>query len=185
MTFHRWALLAVLAWAAGPAMGLERHTEHTWRLAEGEEAPAATIDQVAWLAGSWRGTAFGKTFEEVWSPPSAGTMVGTFKLMDGEKVEFYELMVLDTRDGTLSLRVKHFNADFTAWEDRADFVHFKLVGIEGDAVHFSGISFYRRDGDHLDGYIVMGSSDGIREEKLTYERMDSGERAEMVIDGGF
>lgn len=171
MTVRTCTLLALLAGIAIPAFGLEPHTGHTWRLSAGEKAPVATIEQVGWLAGSWRGTAFGKTFEEVWSPPSAGTMVGTFKLMDRDTVEFYELMLLDTRDGTLSLRVKHFNADFTAWEDKPDFVHFKLVGIEDDAVHFSGISFYRRDADHIDGYVVMRSDTGIREEKLTYERL--------------
>lgn len=171
MCLHPWLMSIALAGAAVPALGIEPHTEHTWRLGEGERAPAATIDQVRWLAGSWRGTAFGKTFEEVWSPPSAGTMVGMFKLMDGDEVEFYELLVMDTRDGTLSLRVKHFDADFAAWEDKAEHVRFELVAIEAEAVHFSGISFYRRDADRLDGYIVMRGSGGVREERLTYERV--------------
>lgn len=60
--------------------------------------------------------------------------------------------------------------DFVGWEEKEDFVKFSLVAIEENAVHFSGISFYRIDDDHLIGYIVMRTKDGIREEKLTFQR---------------
>ena len=162
-------LLAGLMLATSTS-ALEPRTPHTFQLAEGEQPPDVSLDQVAWLAGSWEGEAFGSRFEEVWNPPSAGSMVGFFKLMKDDEVSFYELMTLTRDDGRLSLKVKHFNADFTAWEDKADFVNFKLVGIEENAVHFSGISFYRESADRIIAYIVMKTRDGIREEKLTYSR---------------
>ena len=99
-------------------------------------------------------------------------MVGTFKLFDGDEVAFYELLLMTVEDGTLHLRVKHFNADFTAWEEQADFVEFRLVAKETDALHFSGISFYRRGDNNIDGFIVMRSDSGIREHPLTYERRE-------------
>ena len=70
-------ILAVLLVAAFAITGTaaEPKTEHTFQLAKGEERPAATIEDAGWLVGSWAGTAFGQTFEEVWNPPSAGTMV--------------------------------------------------------------------------------------------------------------
>lgn len=148
----------------------EPHTTHTLRLTDGEQPPAATLDDVSWLVGSWTGTAFGKTFEEEWSSPSAGSMIGTFKLIDGDAVSFYELMMLSVDDGRLSLKVKHFNADFTAWEDKDDYVDFKLVALDDDELHFHGLSFYRRDDNVIDGYIVMQTNDGVREEKLVYRR---------------
>lgn len=153
-----------------PCFAAEPRTEHTFRLTEGEAAPAATLEDVRWMAGSWAGTAFGETFEEVWNPPSAGTMVGMFKLFDGEEVAFYELMLLSVEDGTLSLKVKHFNPDFTAWEDKPDYVDFRLVKLEKDAVHFSGLSFYRRSDDRIDGYIVMRDDAGVSEHELVYRR---------------
>jgi len=151
-------------------MAAEPRTEHTFRLAEGETPPAATLDDAAWLVGSWTGTAFGQEFEEVWSPPSAGSMVGTFKLMNAGEVSFYELLLLSVDDGTLSLKVKHFNPDFSAWEDKADFIDFRLVKFTADELHFSGISFYRRDDNSVDGYIVMRNGEKVREEKLVYRR---------------
>ena len=158
------SLLSAFAWPAEP------RTEHTWQLADGESRPAATLEDAAWLTGSWTGTAFGQRFEEVWNPPSAGSMVGFFKLFDDDGIAFYELLLMTVEDGTLSLKVKHFNADFTAWEDKGDYVNFRLVRKEPDALHFGGISFYRRDENTIDGYIVMKNGEDISEHHLSYRR---------------
>jgi len=165
-------ILAVILLAAPAIMGTaaEPKTEHTFQLAKGEERPAATIEDASWLVGSWTGTAFGQSFEEVWNPPSAGTMVGFFKLIGDEGVAFYELLLLSVEEGSLSLKVKHFNADFTAWEEKAGYVNFRLVKKEDDALHFGGISFYRRGDDSIDGYIVMKNGDEVVEHHLKYER---------------
>ncbi|MEX1309492.1 MAG: DUF6265 family protein [Candidatus Sulfomarinibacteraceae bacterium] len=160
----------VLAAFAVAGSAAEPRTEHTFQLAKGEKRPAATIEDAGWLAGSWTGTAFGQRFEEVWNPPSAGTMVGCFKLFGDDGVEFYELLLLSVEDGSLSLKVKHFNADFSAWEEKEDFVDFRLVKKEDDALHFGGLSFYRRDDGSMDGYIVMKNGDELREHHLTYTR---------------
>ena len=159
--------------AAGSAHAQSQRTEHTYRLDDPEVRPAATLADVAWLAGSWTGTAFGQRFEEVWNPPSAGSMVGMFKLYQGDEVSFYEILLLIEEEGSLAIRVKHFSPEFVSWEDKTDYVSFPLVRVDEDAVHFSGLSFYRIDEDTIDGYIVMKSDAGIREEKLTYTRVAS------------
>ena len=164
-------LIALLAAALSlPLLAAEPRTEHTFQLAEGEDRPAATIEDASLLTGSWAGTAFGGRFETVWNPPSAGTMVGFFKLMGDEGVAFYEILLLSVEDGTLSLKVKHFNPDFTAWEEKADYVNFQLVKKEEDALHFGGLSFYLRDADNIDGYIVMKNGEQVTEHHLVYER---------------
>jgi hypothetical protein len=164
------ALVTTLA-CGSFAVAAEPFTEHTFRLSAGETPPPAALEDVQWLVGDWTGTAFGQSFEEVWNPPSAGSMIGLFKLFGDDGVAFYELMLLTVEDGTLSLKVKHFNADFTAWEDKADFIDFRLVRLDADAIHFSGLSFYKRSEDDFDGYIVIREDEGgIREEKLVYTR---------------
>ncbi|WP_223788288.1 DUF6265 family protein [Marinicella meishanensis] len=160
-------LIPNLAWGKVPK------TEHTFGLAAGADRPAASIEQVAWLAGSWQGTAFGQQFEEVWNPPSAGTMVGMFKLYSADKgVNFYEIMLITPQDNSLSLLVKHFTADFVSWESKEDHVNFKLVAIEDDAIHFSGLSFYRINDQEMHAYLAMRKSDGsVKEEKLLFKRL--------------
>jgi hypothetical protein len=163
---------AVLLLAAVAAGAVEPHTGHTFRLAEGERPPAATLDDARWLVGAWRGDAFGQTFEATWNPPSAGSMVGLFKLYEGEAVAFYEILLLTVEDGTLVLKVKHFDPDFSAWEEKADFTAFRLVARTPDALHFGGLSFYRRGDDAIDGYIVMQNGEEIREQHLDYRRFE-------------
>lgn len=165
----------LIALAAGTAYAAEPRTEHTWQLTDGESRPAATIEDAAMLVGSWTGTAFGQRFEETWNPPSAGTMVGMFKLIGDEGVSFYELMLLTEEEDTLFLKVKHFNPDFIAWEEKADYVTFKLVKKSPDELHFGGLSFYRRGDDRMDGYIVMRSGDQVSEQPLVFERVNDAE----------
>lgn len=162
------ALLIATFYAA--AWSAEARTEHTYQLESGETRPAATLDDASWLVGSWSGTAFGEQFEAVWNAPSAGTMVGLFKLYGDDGVAFYEILLLSVADGTLSLKVKHFSAEFTAWEDKEDYVNFRLVKKEDDALHFGGLSFYRRSDDLIDGYIVMRNGENTTEHHLKYVR---------------
>ena len=156
--------------ACNATRAVEPRTEHTYQLVEGEARPAATLEDAAMLVGNWEGSAFGSRFEAAWNPPSANSMVGLFKLYDGDDVAFYEILLLTVADGTLSLKVKHFSADFTAWEDKDDYTEFRLVKVDDDALHFGGISFYRRGEDASDGYFVMKNASGVREGPLVYRR---------------
>ena len=97
-------------------------------------------------------------------------MVGFFKLFNDEGVSFYEILLLTEEEGSLSLKVKHFSADFTAWEEKGDYVDFRLVKKDEDALHFGGLSFYRRDDNNIDGYIVMKNGEQITEHHLVYKR---------------
>ncbi len=160
----------LLTGAFGEAAGQSKHTEHTYRLDDPDQRPAATLEDVHWLVGNWLADGLGGEIEEVWNPPSAGSMVGMFKVLKAGAVVFYEMMLLVQEEGSLSLKVKHFSPDFTAWEEKADYIDFRLVAVEENAVHFSGLSFYRLGPDRIDGYIALKYSDGIREEKLVYRR---------------
>ncbi len=164
--FCAWSLQATSA-----PEGAVLRTEHTFSLAEGASPPATTAVDAAWLVGRWEGVAFGQRFEQYWSEPSVGSMLGTFKLIGDEGVQFYELLEIAVSEGRLGLKVKHFSSDFIAWEDKPDYVHFKLVAVEPDALHFSGISFYRRGPDNIEAYLVMREGDALREEKLVYSRV--------------
>ena len=170
MSRFNFVIALLVTTSCSTAWSAELRTEHTYQLEPDESRPGATLDDASWLVGSWSGTAFGSRFEAVWNAPSAETMVGLFKLFGDDGVEFYEILLLGVEDGTLSLKVKHFSADFTAWEDKEDYVNFRLVKKEDDALHFGGLSFYRRGDDSIDGYIVMRNAEETTEHHLDYKR---------------
>ena len=169
-TIIRCTLFTSAILFATATMAVQNRTDHTFELEEGETAPVASIEDAAWLTGSWTGTGFGKQFEATWNPPSNGTMVGLFKLYDEEAIAFYEILLLSVDEGTLSLKVKHFTPEFVSWEDKEDYIDFRLVKKEADALHFKGLSFYRRGPDKMDGYIVMRNGETITEHNLVYSR---------------
>jgi hypothetical protein len=105
----------------------ERLTEHTFKLSAGKQSPAATIADMAWLAGHWTGEGLGGLIEEVWSPPRNGVMMGMFRLVRDGKPIFYELLTLAEERGSLTLRLKRFNADLTGWEEKDKTIDFPFI----------------------------------------------------------
>lgn len=164
------AVVLVVLCASAQSFGQSKYTEHTYRLDDPDQQPAASLADVSWLVGNWAGEAFGGSVEEVWNPPSAGSMVGMFKAMKDGAVSLYELELIVEERGSLNFKVKHFGPDFHAWEEKDEFVAFPLVKVEESAIHFSGISFYRLGPDRIDVYLVYRTKDGVREEKLVYFR---------------
>ena len=81
-------------------------------------SPAATLEEVSWIAGHWSGEAFGGITEEVWTPPLGGSMMCAFKLVVDGKIKFYELCTISEENKSLLLKIKHFDSDLKGWEDK-------------------------------------------------------------------
>ena len=139
------------------------------------DAPAAraTLQDLAWLAGEWSGTGLGGATEETWSAPAGGAMMGMFRLVKDGRVVFYEFLTLVEQDGAVLLRLKHFNPDLTGWEEKADFVTFRLLKATATEAYFDGLTF-RRDGpDRTHIYLaIRNRADGsVREETFVHSRV--------------
>ncbi len=136
-------LLAVVSFS-GMAMAQETRLGE-----EGFESPPATLDQMEWLQGQWVGEGIqGASAMESWLPPTGGTMVGTFiqETPDGA-IMFTEHLYLIEEEGTLVLRLKHFNADLTGWEEKDDMLTFRLVAMEPCAAYFHALTLRCADAE--------------------------------------
>jgi len=131
---------------------------------------AASIDQVSWIAGSWRGEAMGGLTEEVWSDPLGGSMMGSFKFLSEGKVKFYELQVISEVGNSLILRLKHFHSDMKGWEEKDETVDFKFVKIKGNKVYFDDLTFEMVGDNEMNVYVVIGSEGKEEEVKFNYKR---------------
>ncbi len=119
-----------------------------------------SLDELAWLVGHWRGNAFGGVCDEIWSPASDGSMTGTFKLSVSGKVQFYELMVLTIDGGGPTLRLKHFNADMTGWEEKDKVITFAFQKMGDNEVQFEGMTYRSPSADSLEIEISTKDADG-------------------------
>lgn len=166
------AMIAAMA-VAGAAMAGD--TQDETRLGEeGFTSPPATLGQVDWLVGRWTGTGIGGApAMESWLPPSGPTMVGTFvQQTDEGGIRFTEHMYLMEEEGTLVLRLKHFNADLTGWEEKDGMLTFRLVAIEPCAAYFHALTLRCADADKPgEGLVAAVRMSTGNELRFDFERM--------------
>lgn len=132
-------------------------------------SPSASIAAAAWLVGQWSGTGIaGAEAHEDWLPPSGDTMVGSFVQETAEGgIMFTEHMYLMEQDGSLVVKLKHFNPDLTGWEEKDGMVTFRLLSAEPCALHFNALT-YRCDGDGGMVVAVRMKSDKPEPQELVF-----------------
>jgi hypothetical protein len=119
---------------------------NTLSLKEGETGQAASIQDLSWMAGYYKGDGLGGQCEEFWTPPSEDSMVGLFRLVKDGKSVFQEIFIIREENNTLILKLKHFNPDLTGWEEKNQTVDFPLVRLGPNEAYFDGLT-YRKAGD--------------------------------------
>jgi len=130
-------------------------------LSAGAASPPATVADVSFLSGHWIGTGLGACAKEMMAPPAGGQIMGMFRQMKPEGgVRFYEFYAVAEENGSLVLKIKHFNPDMTGWEEKDEHVSFALVAIEGTTAYFDGLTF-ARNGKRGFASAVMIEDQGI------------------------
>lgn len=127
--------------------------------------PAARLTDLAWMTGRWDGPGIaGAPSTESWSPAVGGQMPGHFRQLKADgSVMFYELMTLAEKDGSLVLRLKHFNPDLTGWEDKDTVREFPLSAVSRDRWEFSGITYRREARNRMTVTVLVRNADKTQE----------------------
>jgi len=146
---------------------IQSNAQEVLHLDTDQPAGNGSIQDLDWIVGYWTGTGLGGECDELWLPAMDNSMVGTFRFaMDG-KLVFAEYMNMVEEDGKLSLKIKHFNRDLTAWEEKEKWTVFKFIKSEGQTAFFSGITFHR-EGDEMVLKLAL-TTDGVKTiEKFRY-----------------
>ncbi|GAA0748155.1 DUF6265 family protein [Gaetbulibacter jejuensis] len=129
------------------------------------------LENCAWIAGNWKGEAFGGITEENWSKPSGGSMMATFKLINDNKVSFYEIEIIREVENSLILQLKHFDSQLRGWETKDETVDFPLKEITPNKVIFEGMTFERISDNEMNVYVDIHQKDGsIEVVKFNYKK---------------
>lgn len=129
------------------------------------------LENIAWIAGTWHGEAFGGITEEIWSEPSGGSMMATFKLIVDEKVQFYEIEVIREIEDSLILQLKHFDSDLKGWETKNETIDFPLIEITETKVIFEGMMFEKISSNEMNVYVdIKNDDDTIETVKFNYKK---------------
>lgn len=131
---------------------------------------AATLADVAFLEGHWRGGDPGELSEEVWSAPEGDSMMGMWRYVAKGRARLFEMLSLTTEGPNIVLRIRHFDPKLVAREEKDGAVALPLVAKGPHEAVFEGLEdgvkgtvrlTYRRDGDSL---AVVLEKEGGRQE---------------------
>lgn len=86
---------------------------------------------------------------------------------------FYEFFAIVEREGSLALRLKHFNADLTGWEEKDVVREFPLTAVSPGKWEFSGITYERAGKGRMTVTVLIRNQDGAQE-LLTFKFRKSG-----------
>jgi hypothetical protein len=155
--------------ASGADMATSRATAGN-APSDGEQASAsiiATVADLRWLEGTWRGEWGPRVAQQVWMAPQAGVMTGSFSLMETDKVLVIELFTILQTAGGVGLNIRHFTPELNAWE-KGDPTRLTLATFDNKTFEFDNA---------LDG----------KPKKFIFTRTDADtfvSRAEIVPDTG-
>lgn len=140
-------------------------------VAQSEVQLEPKLENCAWIAGNWKGEAFGGQTEENWSKPSGDSMMATFKLINDGKVSFYEIEIIREVENTLVLQLKHFDNELKGWETKNETVDFPLKEITENKVVFEGMLFEKVSNNEMNVFVDIEDEEGdIQIVKFNYKK---------------
>ncbi len=141
--------------------------------AQTPEALEPKLENIAWIAGTWKGEAFGGIIEEIWSEPSGGSMMATFKLINDDKVSFYEIEIIREIENTLILQLKHFDGELKGWETKDETVDFPLKYLTTTKAVFEGMTFEKIGDTKMNIFVDITNEAGEAEVvEFNYEKVE-------------
>jgi len=94
------------------------------------------LSDLEWISGNWKGENGEFSIEEQWSGISSESMMGMFRMIRSDSPVFYEFMTLTGTNERIEMRIKHFSADLTGWEDKEKHILFSLEEIHDSKAVF-------------------------------------------------
>jgi hypothetical protein len=100
----------------------------------------ASLAQVAWIAGPWRGMLGDRQIEQHWMTPAANSMVAMYRSIQNDRATLYELLAIEQDGESLMLRIKHFSpgAGLAGREAKDQSIDHALVRVDGRTAVFEG-----------------------------------------------
>jgi hypothetical protein len=118
------------------------------------KAPKASLSDVAFMAGHWRGGEEGSLSEEIWTEPEGDSMLGMWRYAAGGKARVFELLAIVMGEEGPLLYLRHFDPKFAAREEKEKPVILKLARSAPGEAEWEGVGTpeplritYRRDGE--------------------------------------
>ena len=105
------------------------------------KAPApsrAVLSDLTWMSGRWVDESGGNLSEEIWSEPAGDSMMGMWRYVKGGQVAIFEILTITVEPSGIVLRLRHFDPELAAREDKTTPVELTMVGWNDREAAFEG-----------------------------------------------
>ena len=99
---------------------------------------AASLADVAWIAGHWVDDAGGNLSEEIWAAPSGDSMIGMWRYVAEGQLQIVELLSITQEAGGPVFRQRHFSPRLAAREEKDQPLALPLVALKDGEAAFEG-----------------------------------------------
>ena len=93
------------------------------------QGPSATVDDLAWMTGHYKGSTGAGTLEERWARPLGGSIAALVRSTDGDgATSMIELIAVEEEGGSLMLRLKQWDPGMSPRADGFEVMELIEVG---------------------------------------------------------
>lgn len=102
-------------------------------------AARAKLSDLSFIEGHWQGTAFGGPIEALWSAPAGNNMLGSMRMMKDDKVNMYEILVIEQTEQGPAILVKHFKPGLIGQEEKDKPDRYNLIELGKERAVFEKV----------------------------------------------
>jgi len=132
------------------------------------KAKAPTLQDLAWLTGTWVEADKGSVLTEIWGAPQGDAMVGHDHWTVGGKTRMVELIAIEQEASGLVLKIRHFGHNLAPWPQEKDGpMAWPLKSLKGQSVVFEHPTraWPKRMEYHRKGEVLTGKLSGVENGK--------------------
>ena len=128
----------------------------------------------SFLTGTWHTKHEWGDMTEIWSTEESGNLMCTFRCMNGDKVIFYEWIIIESSPEGPVMKLRHFNPGSIAWEDKENPHTYHLLSLGDNKCVFENeskstrITYERASPTELLSFLERTDETG-KVEKVTFD----------------
>ena len=90
--------------------------------------PAATVEDLSWMTGTWSVPFGPNTLEENWIEPKDGAIASMVRMSGNGSTSMYEVIIIEEKEGSLEMSIQQWGPNFEPRSEQAQKMELTEIG---------------------------------------------------------
>jgi len=90
--------------------------------------PAATVEDLSWMTGTWSVPFGPNTLEENWIEPKDGAIASIVRMSGNGSTSMYEVIIIEEKEGSLEMSIQQWGPNFEPRSEQAQKMELTEIG---------------------------------------------------------